>query len=546
MRYSIFFFVIINSFSLAQNISLLPIQSPATQALVRFAEIGIIPEFPIEHLPISRNQALKYFIQVSQNNKLPQNILEQSNYYIKELEADYKNENVEALITNGLNTSLLKDITGNKNISIYSNYDSINTISFNPILDSDFRRDLKKKVNAGILQGGAVLRGSLYNILGFSSRITNGTILGDSDFAKTDKVLSQSGKFGVLGFGRDIDFSLAHLRTEYKNLFLEIAREQMALGLGLNNSLLLNSGMPSDIDFMRLGACFNNFTFTHIHAQLLNDSALHSAGSNVEFGTKYLVGHLASLNVFNNLRISLGESVVYGGRPIDLSYFNPFLFLKSQEHYLRDRDNANMYASISYLPTMGLRFNFEYLLDDLKFSQIGKGFWGNKSAWRVGLKSTPFLEYNLDLGLNYTRLEPYIFTHFNMRNTYSHTGNLLAAGGLLPNSQAIDLDLKYYFSPNLYLAFNLQLIEHGANITEGDTVKKNVGGSPFVQHAYTDPITAYFLDGNLETIHKATLLLHYEILRNVYFRLNYSLQQNSFDSRENYFRIYAGLRVGEF
>ncbi|HVK37571.1 MAG TPA: hypothetical protein VNA88_03500, partial [Candidatus Kapabacteria bacterium] len=55
----------------AAQVDLLPIDHPATTALVRLYEYGGAPEFPREHLPITRGLARRLFLAAESDTTLP-------------------------------------------------------------------------------------------------------------------------------------------------------------------------------------------------------------------------------------------------------------------------------------------------------------------------------------------------------------------------------------------------------------------------------------------------------------------------------------------
>lgn len=536
---------------------LLPLEHPATRALVRIYEYGAIPEFPREHLPISRKLALELFDQALRDTRLPDGLRAQAEYYRVELVADGGAIPVSVIIpVTGKEPLLFEDPVASRPIAIIDYRDTARgaRVVFEPILDGDIRLDPDASSKAVIVKGGAQLRGTLMNHIGFSARITNGTVAGDSALAARDPRIVGSGSFAITAYGRDILLADGHLRADFDQVAVEVGHEMVQLGGGLENGLLLGSVLPSNYDYLRLGARVGRFAFTHIHAALLGEAESISSGPFSDLEQKYLATHLLTIGPFAGLRLSLGESVIYHGRGFELGYLNPLLFIKSQEQYLRDRDNANMYLALSAAPVDGLFLEGELMLDDLRFSLIGDGFWGNKSAWRVALRTTAFPIDAVDLGLSYVRLEPYTFSHFNPGNAYTHSGVILAGGGLQPNSHLVEGRLSVNPLPNLRIGAILGFGEHGANImsrnssTGTDTLTYNAGGDVFqTRRALLDSTNVLFLDGNLETIVRGRIEAEYEPLRNLYLRLIFLRNEiRRPEGTEQDTQVQFGIRIGAF
>jgi hypothetical protein len=356
--------------------------------------------------------------------------------------------------------------------------------------------------------------------IGFAARVTNGSIAGDSAIAARDARIARAGAFGIAGYGRDVDYATGHLRADWSLFAVEIAREPVQLGGGLERSLLVGSTGPSTYDYLRVGLNAGPFSFSHLHGAILPDIDKSVRGAGALIPSRYVAAHLLTLRVARWMRVSLGESVIYSGRPFEIGYLNPFAFLRSQEHTQRDRDNANMYASLAAAPFRGLLLEAELMLDDLRFSRIGEGYWANKTAVRVAASARAVLAQPLDFGLSYTRLEPYMYTHFSETNRYTHDVAPLAGGGLPPNSHLVLLTAGYHPLPNLGLRASFGLGEHGANVMEADSIVRNVGGDVrYTRRIGIDSDTVSFLDGRREAVEQFRVELEYEPLRNVFLRL---------------------------
>jgi hypothetical protein len=284
---------------------------------------------------------------------------------------------------------------------------------------------------------------------------------------------------------------------------------------------------------------------------LLGDAAegAINVGPFADIPTKYLAAHLLSVGPVAGVRLSVGEAVIYGGRPIEIGYLNPLNFLKSQEHYLRDRDNSLLYAAVRVWPVKRLELDGEFMIDDMVFSRIGSGYWGNKTAWRIGARVIGIPITSIDVCAEYTRLEPYVYTHFSAANAYLHDGIVPAAGGNEPNSHTMGGEIAWAPVPRLHAVFSATLTEHGDNEVADTGVVRNVGGNVregFRREVSADTVT--FLDGLFEQRRTASLSIEYEVLRNVYLRLRGLIQSVSIEgaARKQNSQIWIGMRIGSY
>lgn len=530
--------------TVAQQVDLLPIDHPATTALVRLYEYGGAPEFPREHLPITRGLARRLFAAAQEDTTLPVALRAQARYHLVELGADLEKDARAVFIATPANDRLIyDDPLASWPLAILEARDSSlgSQVVLEPIGDLEVRLDPDSSTTAIPAQFGLSVRGTLLNHLGFAARATNGSIAGDSALAARDPRIARGGAFGITGFGRDIDFARGHLRLDFDAVALEVAREAMQLGGGHRQSLLLGSTIPSDFDAIRFQARLGRICYTHLHGSLLPNVDKTVRGVFSRIPSKYIATHLLSAGPFAGMRLSVGESVIYSERPFEIGYLNPFAFLRSQEHFYRDRDNANMYASLSANPVDGIFLEGEFMLDDMKFSRIGDGWWGNKTAWRLAAHARAIPVGPLDMGLSYTRLEPYIYSHFSDTNAYMHDASPLAAGGLPPNSQYFEAALTFIPVPQLIVTAMIGAGEHGANVYVGDSLVTNVGGEQTQTRRSNDSEIVTFLDGTRERIGRLRLEIEYEPLRNVYVRLlAFANTLGSRDERE----VRFGLRIG--
>ena len=159
---------------------------------------------------------------------------------------------------------------------------------------------------------------------------------------------------------------------------------------------------------------------------------------------KYLHAHRLAFNVSDNFNFGLTETVVYGEssfehrsmEPIYVLPFVPYLFAES---YVGDKDNNGMSADFSWKLFNRFEIYGELFIDDLDniTSFFDDSWWGNKWATSIGLAmdSAKIGIFNWDYNFEYTRIEPWVYTHHKGAGTdYSHFGNSLGSD-LGPNAR---------------------------------------------------------------------------------------------------------------
>jgi hypothetical protein len=156
--------------------------------------------------------------------------------------------------------------------------------------------------------------------------------------------------------------------------------------------------------------------------------------------------------------LALSEHILYGDldstqrldrevdnpkRDIEWVYVMPFVPYFFAEHYSGDQDNSAISLDGSYSHN-GIHPYFELLIDDLKGPSgfFDDSWWGNKFAFSIGIQYELHKESNFIFLAEYTRIEPWVYTH-SFGSGYSMTHFDQSIGSDLgPNSQEFYGELK--------------------------------------------------------------------------------------------------------
>ena len=203
----------------------------------------------------------------------------------------------------------------------------------------------------------------------------------------------------------------------------------------------------------------------------------------VKINPKWIAAHRLEYTPAHWLLLSVSEAVIWGERGLDAAYLNPLYFLYSAQHDGGDRDNVVMSGDfVARLPFRGI-FYGALLIDDMKISKLGKGDAGNKLGFLTGVFSTDLFLDGLDVGIEYTRLEPYVYSHFYPINRFSNWNSSLGAD-LQPNSDRLELTLLYRPTFDITLNLSSALNRHGS-----------LGGSVEESLPHSGLHSVHFLDG---------------------------------------------------
>lgn len=552
--YLFVFLSFISAFELISQVEHVPIANPIYDFLVRAENKGYMKNMSLSSLPLQKKEIINVLIELRKNIESLSNQDKETLYKFEtEFEVYYYNQSTESYSDNKTieNNALYPgnkgaDLLINRTVVFYSDKDT-NQIFFDRLFSNDEKyfyhyQDSNHKVivrplgkidfnyrkgdsssNALMAHGGFRLNGTLSKKLGYMLQVTNGSLLGgDRLLALQDPILRQNIKFNNLS--SDVDITESHLRYQDDWFYAYVGRESRLLGAGLDQRIFISNTSPAS-DGLSLGAKFKKFEYRFSHFSLLalkSDTLRVGTGFAFEIPSKYYSMHRFSFRPDWG-ELSFWEGVIYSERSPELAYLNPLSFLKSVEHALRDRDNSIMGLDATIRPLDNWQIKGSWLLDDIIISEIGKGYWSNKTAWNIA--TTYSFQAPIDLGFEYSRVEPYTYSHFNVQNSITNDG-LMFGSNIKPNSDRFLLKTNFWIGERYPLFINLSYTRHGRNeVDENGNLIRNVGGDPLKVQNWVngDSYRVSFLDGDLSKVLRIDLGGAWEPVRhyNLHLRFYY-------------------------
>lgn len=504
--------------------------------LERINDLKLIDNYNSFEIPKTRNQ-ISYYLRKIMNKT---DRLDEVDLLILE---DFKVE-FEYELFGTLESS--KALIGDGNYNLFSNSEKylyyfsnktkmslfINLIAYGEVILN--KSSVSDKINsASLLNIGGELRGTLIDKVGFYTRGTNGTANGNRAAALLKKDLQYNYKFTEKPDENFFDETQAYLTADFNSVKLKLGRDRLMIGYGKNKPILENNSPL--FDYFQFKIDYDFFSFSYLHGKLLGERTIifdSTRGNYNNISEKYFAYHRMGFNISPHFNFGLGEIVVYGERPLDLSYLVPFSFFKSVEHSNRDRDNTMLFFDFCNYTVPQTKIFFTFLIDDISFNKIGKGWWGNQALFNIGAQTSPFYKIiPLDFMFEYMRLEPYTYSHRLSRNNFTHLGYNLGTF-LQPNSELFFLEINYRFTNRLTLSADFSYSTHGANVINSDGAIKNVGGDINLGHRSIDSETTKFLDGKLEISRNILTKILYEPFNQTTFYLIASYISNSSDKTQ--------------
>jgi hypothetical protein len=242
------------------------------------------------------------------------------------------------------------------------------------------------------------------------------------------------------------------------------------------------------------------------------DGTLGTWGLDAEAEQKMFSIHRLEWTPWDWLYLSPWESVVYAKR-LELSYLNPIGSYFMGQHINGDLDNIAFGGEAAVTVRPWFRFYFSLFLDEIVLVPLSRLFTrpNNQFAWQAGLKAPiPWLPFAL-LTLQYTKIEPYCYTHYPyglININYAHDGENLGYH-LPPNSDELRLSFFTHPASGLELAAQYQLIRHGT----GNHALGEIEGDIDLWYDYGSPDPYpekdFLHDGTYEWINILTLSAGY-------------------------------------
>lgn len=389
---------------------------------------------------------------------------------------------------------------------------------------------------------GLRIRGTVGDHLGFHIDVRDSREWGSRTYPE-DTAATMPGR-GFASFKGDrVEFDETRAHIAYTNgpFVLSFGSGENVWGRGKRGTLAL-SGFGAPYDMVRLETAFWRLKMTFFTAEIEqyppiaklyynNPPGIESDSVAVQ---KYLSGHRLEVDLTDRVNIGLYEAVVFGGR-WDMSYLNPVMFLKGAEHFNGDHDNAVMGMDFRILVHRIHSIYGEFFIDDITTTKLGTDWYGNKLAYQIGtFIITPFGIDDLDCRVEYTRVNPWVYTHRTPINRYDHYGDVLGypAG---PNSDEVFVELRKRFSRRFHTSLAFARRRHGAN-----PPGENIGGDPLAGFSDGDSKSSKFLAGIRETTNLFSLDLSYELLWELFLKVGYSYEEIDGDSVPIY-RFSLGL-----
>ncbi len=286
--------------------------------------------------------------------------------------------------------------------------------------------------NLFINQRGLSLRGGIDNKIGFAASFMDvqerGPLFVQDRIARYDAVPGGNfyKKFKTTGVDYiDARGYFTFKATKYINF--QAGYDRNFIGNGYRSLFLSDFG--ANQLFVKINTRFWKLNYQNLFMEL------HTTGkdnnNNNLVPKKYATMHHLSMNVTPWLNVGVFESVIFARKDhFEFGYMNPIIFFRSIEGNLGSKDNALIGADFKANLFKKVQAYGQLLVDEFNFGKMrgdSTGWWGNKTGVQLGLKYIDVANIsNLDLQLEWNRVRPFTYTHFDSVSNYTHYNQALA------------------------------------------------------------------------------------------------------------------------
>ncbi len=225
--------------------------------------------------------------------------------------------------------------------------------------------------------------------------------------------------------------------SPYSFLKLELANSKNFYGDGYRSFLL--SDFASNYPYFKLETSFLSIKYSCVWAvhKTFSANPLENYYKN-----KFDVFHYLDWKIGKRFHLGLFEAIITTKDDFfDFEYFNPIIFFRPVEFSLGSEDNAVLGTNIKFIINDRNAAYGQFVLDDIIVGQLindirhnvnpdytGEyGWFANKWAAQFGFKSYDIFKLkNLDFFTEFNIARPYMYSHFNREQNYSHYNQALA------------------------------------------------------------------------------------------------------------------------
>ena len=327
-----------------------------------------------------------------------------------------------------------------------------------------------------------------------------------------------------------------HIVYSFNTGYIDFGRDYQVWGEGQDGNLVLSTKSPT-YPYIKLELKpVHWFKFRYMLAWLESEQldtlyALPNTifgGYRETFIKKWMSIHSLDFRIIKGLSVSIGESVIFSDQ-LNIGYLLPFNFflandLNSNQGNIATGSNGQFFGQIcSRNNIKNTEIYANIFIDEIRIATLTDPKKNrNQLAYSIGINNTDLIAKYLTLGLEYTKIRPFVYSNFMPVQTYTNYNTSL--GYWLPNnSDRILLYAKYTPLPKLKLLLQYSNYRYGEQF---DLVQQYnvIEGPQFLQGGYKTKSDWYF-KASYQWVKRSNFYIDYSTINSytLSFGVNYGL-----------------------
>lgn len=329
---------------------------------------------------------------------------------------------------------------------------------------------------------------------------------------------------------------------------ISIGQDQLLYGYGEGGKMVLSDKSPVypfiRLDYRPLKWLSFNYSHAFLQSGLIDSARSYNKGNDIYGSTresyipKFMASHSLTFYPSRGLSLSIGESMVYSDK-LKAGYLIPVMFFKVYDQYdSRYKINSGSNSQFFFQASSRNHLKHTHLyatlfIDEIRTAKIfNKNQSRNQVGFNAGASVTDFGIPYLSLGVEYSRINPFVYNNLIPAQKYSNQ-NYSLGDWMGANADRFLAYVKYTPVPKLKTTLQIQ------NTRKGDA------GSLFDQY-FAEP-QPKFLAGPFKQALQVQFNASYEWLNNFYFDANAMWTDDKnllFSNNKKLKQIQFSVRIG--
>lgn len=402
----------------------------------------------------------------------------------------------------------------------------------NPMLNFGIMKESNNDQRLFYNSRGVSFRGRIANRIGFAGSVTDNQERDPryvQDWMNARQAVPGAGYYKEFKAAGGVDyFDARGYLTFGVTKYVDVAFGYDKNFIGNGQRSLFLSDFGNNNLFLKLNTRIWKLNYQNIFMELHN---AYQRGGDQLLGKKYAAMHHLDVDVTKWLNVGLFEGVVFGRtNRFEFGYLVPVIFLRSVERNNGSPDNSVIGLDFKANVAKTAQLYGQLLLDEFKLSEMtsSSGWWANKYGYQLGAKYIDaFTVKNLDLQLEWNRMRPFTYSHYDSVASYSHYNQPLAHPLMANFNEWIGV-LRYRPLPKWMIEGRLVYYTQGLD----STANVNFGSNLFLPNTFgRNSDYGYTVGGGWKSnTALANLLLSYELKENLFIDANLLMRKQRYDA----------------